>query len=128
MRDQVVRDESRTLPNSAWRLLAASAILLVVAMWSPLLARAANPAADIDQCRNGTVASPVQCANAAWVNGNIGETNSHYRENDSVPFRATLTNLDTSAPSHTLVIQYDNLQSGLHAYDYLTSYNRTETT
>jgi uncharacterized repeat protein (TIGR01451 family) len=128
MRDQAVREESRTLPNSAWRVLAASAILLVVAMWSPLLARAANPAANIDQCRNGTVASPVQCANAAWVNGNLGETNSHYREHDSVPFRATLTNLDTSAPSHTLVIQYDTLQSGLHAYDYLTSYNRTETT
>ncbi len=128
MRESVAREITRTFSNRASRALATAAFLFVVAMTSPLLARAANPAANIDQCRNGTVASPVQCADAAWVNGNIGETNSHYRENDSVPFRATLTNLDTSAPSHTLVIQYDTLQSGLHAYDYLTSYNRTETT
>ena len=97
-------------------------------MAAPMLARAANEAANIDQCRNGTIAAPAQCADSAWVNGNLGETNSHYREADSVPFRATLTNIDTSVASHTLVIQYDTLQSGKHAYDYLTSYNRTETT
>ena len=97
-------------------------------MAAPMLARAANEAANIDQCRNGTIAAPAQCADSAWVNGNLGETNSHYREADSVPFRATLTSIDTSVASHTLVIQYDTLQSGKHAYDYLTSYNRTETT
>ena len=41
---------------------------------------------------------------------------------------ATLTGIDTSVATHTLTIQYDTLQSGTHAYDYLTSYNRTETT
>ena len=93
-----------------------------------MLARAANPAADIDQCRNGNdVAAPIACAGSAWTNGDLGTENSHYREGDSVPFRATLTNL-TSLPSHTLTIQYDTLQSGKHAYDYLTSYDRTEAT
>jgi hypothetical protein len=47
------------------------------------------------------------------ANGNLGSENSHYREGDSVPFRAVLTNLDASAGNtHTLVIQYDTLQGG----------------
>jgi uncharacterized repeat protein (TIGR01451 family) len=120
---------ARALADRASRMLAATLFLLAVAMAAPMLAKAANPAANIDQCRNGQISAPVQCANDAWVNGNLGEQNSHYREGDSVPFRATLTDLDASAGNtHTLVIQYDTLQSGTHAYDYLTAYNRTETT
>ena len=120
---------ARAFADRASRLLASTLFLLAVAMAAPMLAKAANPAANIDQCRNGQISAPVQCANDAWVNGNLGEQNSHYREGDSVPFRATLTDLDASAGNtHTLVIQYDTLQSGTHAYDYLTAYNRTETT
>ena len=115
---------ARAFAGRAGRVLAATAFLVVLAMWAPALARASS--ANIDQCRNGTLGAPVQCANGAWVNGNAGETNSHYREGDSVPFRMTLTGL--SLGSHTLVIQYDTIQSATHAYDYLTSFNRTETT
>jgi len=119
----------RACAGWAGRVLAATLFLLAVAMAAPMLARAANPAANIDQCRNGSIDAPVQCINNAWQNGNLGPENSHYREGDSVPFRAVLTNLDTSAGNtHTLVIQYDTLQGGKHAYDYLTSFNRTETT
>ena len=119
---------ARAFAGRAGRVLAATLFLLAIAMAAPMLARAANPAANIDQCRNGPITDPVVCANDAWVNGNLGPENSHYREGDSVPFRATLTNLDTSLLSHTVTIQYDTLQGGKHAYDYLTSYNRTETT
>jgi uncharacterized repeat protein (TIGR01451 family) len=120
---------ARALAGRASRVLAATLFLLAVAMAAPMLAKAANPAANIDQCRNGQITAPVQCANDAWVNGNLGEQNSHYREGDSVPFRATLTDLNASVGNtHTLVIQYDTLQSGTHAYDYLTSFFRTETT
>jgi uncharacterized repeat protein (TIGR01451 family) len=120
---------ARALAGRASRMLAATLFLLAIAMAAPMLAKAANPAANIDQCRNGQISAPVQCANDAWVNGNLGEQNSHYREGDSVPFRATLTDLNASVGNtHTLVIQYDTLQSGTHAYDYLTSYFRTETT
>ena len=120
---------ARVFAGRAGRVLAATLFLLAIAMAAPMLARAANPAANIDQCRNGTIDAPVRCINNGWENGNLGETNSHYREGDSVPFRAVLTNLDDSAGNtHSLVIQYDTLQSGKHAYDYLTSFNRTETT
>jgi hypothetical protein len=127
--DELSVDETtvaRAFADRAGRVFAATLFVLAIAMAAPMLARAANPAANIDQCRNGTIDAPVQCINNAWENGNLGETNSHYREGDSVPFRAVMTNLDTSI-THTLVIQYDTLQSGKHAYDYLTSYNATET-
>ena len=107
-------------------LLAALAAVLWVGFTSAP-ARAANPGADIEQCRNGSFAAPQQCTGTAWQTGNAGASNSHYREGDSVPFRAKLINLSTSG-SHTLVIEYDTIDSGKHAYDYLTSYNRTETT
>jgi uncharacterized repeat protein (TIGR01451 family) len=119
---------TRGFAGRAGRVLAATLFLLAVAMVAPMLAKAANPAANIDQCRNGQVTAPVRCIDNAWQNGNLGPENSHYREGDSVPFRAVLTNLDASAGNtHTLVIQYDTLQSGKHAYDYLTSFNATET-
>src|SRR6185437_2365243 len=119
---------ARAFTRRASRVLAATLFLLAVAMAAPMLAKAANPAANIDQCRNGQVTAPVRCIDNAWQNGNLGPENSHYREGDSVPFRAVLTNLDASAANtHTLVIQYDTLQSGKHAYDYLTSFDATET-
>jgi uncharacterized repeat protein (TIGR01451 family) len=119
---------ARAFAGRAGRVIAATLFLLAIAMAAPMLARAATEAANIDQCRNGQITAPVRCADSAWVNGNLGSENSHYREGDSVPFRATLTGIDTSVTTHTLTIQYDTLQSGTHAYDYLTSYNRTETT
>jgi uncharacterized repeat protein (TIGR01451 family) len=117
---------AHALAGRAGRVLAATAFLIAIVMAVPAVAWA-KEAANIDQCRNGTFSDPVRCAGSAWVNGNLGPENSHYREGDSVPFRAILTDIDTSVASHTLVIQYDTLQNGKHAYDYLTSYNRTET-
>jgi uncharacterized repeat protein (TIGR01451 family) len=120
---------ARAIADRVARVFAAALFLLAVAMAAPMLARGANPAADIDQCRNGKdVAAPIACTGSAWTNGDLGTENSHYREGDSVPFRATLTNLDTTLASHTVTIQYDTLQSGKHAYDYLTSFDRTEAT
>jgi uncharacterized repeat protein (TIGR01451 family) len=80
---------------------------------------------DLDQCANGTLASPVTCLSSptGWQNGDLNSQNSHLREGDSVPFRVILTGLEGT--SHTLVIQYDTLASGKHAYDYLTRWNRT---
>jgi len=85
----------------------------------------ANAAADIDQCTNGGVGQPPEpCTGANWVNGNANETKAHYLEGDSIPYRIKLTSLE--AGSHTITIEWDTTQSGKHAIDYLTSYDRTE--
>jgi hypothetical protein len=62
------------------------------------------------------------------VNGNLGASKAHYFEGDSVPYRLRLTGLSTGVGNpHTVVIQWDTLQGGKHAIDYITSYDRTVT-
>jgi hypothetical protein len=80
--------------------------------------------------------SPAQCANRengpsnpindcsgnAWINGNLNSTKSLYREGDFVPFRTEIDGL-IAGRSYTIQIGYDAVQSGLHAYDYLGSFD-----
>jgi hypothetical protein len=60
-----------------------------------------------------------------WDPGNINGSNSLYRAGDFVPFRLVITGL-TPGTMHTLAIGYQAVKSGLHAYDYLGSYNAGE--
>ncbi|HTL84402.1 MAG TPA: hypothetical protein VL856_04425, partial [Acidimicrobiia bacterium] len=88
-------------------------------------------AADIDQCRNGTFASPEQCigggsGNVGWVNGNAGQSNSHWREGEYIAYRARLTGLTPGNANHVLHIGWDSTQNNKHAIDYIGSFNATE--
>jgi Prealbumin-like fold domain len=57
------------------------------------------------------------------VNGNLGSSKAKYLEGDSIPYRLRFSNLSLS--SHKVTIEWDTTQSGKHALDYLTSFNRT---
>lgn len=81
---------------------------------------------NLDQCANGPLASPVRCSGTAWVNGNLNGSKAHYLEGQSVPYRLRMT--DLTIGSHAVTIEWDTTQQGKHAIDYLTSFNRTETT
>ncbi len=83
--------------------------------------------ADLDQCGNGPASAPVPCTLDAWQNGNVNESKAHYAEGDSVPYRMKMDQLTIGA-SNTLTISYDTTKGGKHALDYLTDYDRTETT
>src|SRR5262245_1672592 len=48
-------------------------------------------AANIDQVRNGSAASPVNPGD--WVNGNAGPSNAHFAEGYSIPYRVSITDL-----------------------------------
>jgi Proton-conducting membrane transporter len=95
---------------------------LALALFLPGAAVGSHQGVDLDQCSNGQFGSAQSCP-PGWQNGDLNPQNSFYREGDSVPFRATLSGL--SDGTHTFVIQYDTTKSGKHAYDYLTSYDRT---
>src|ERR1041385_3010855 len=69
----------------------------------------ANPAADLDQCRNGD--GTVACTGSAWVNGNAGFQNSSYAEDQYLPYRMRFSNLVVGT-NYTVVIGYDNTHSG----------------
>lgn len=101
-------------------------VTAVVVASTPVLgapAQAANPSANLDQCENGKASAPKNCD---WGNGNLNENNSHYGEGDSVPYRVKFSNLTTSPATHTVTIEWDTTKSGKHAFDYLTTYNRTQ--
>src|SRR5216683_1978616 len=111
--------------KAAWGSSWTAVVGLTAAIAGALLltggAAATTVGVNIDQCANGATGSS-SCP-PGWQNGDLNGSNSFYREGDSVPFRVILTKL---APGdHTLVVQYDTLQSGKHAYDYLTRYDRT---
>ncbi|MDH5400660.1 MAG: SprB repeat-containing protein, partial [Cyclobacteriaceae bacterium] len=82
-----------------------------------------QPAADLDQARNGAADSPISPVN--WVNGNAGEQNSHYIEGYSIPYRSVMTLLPLYTDI-TIEIEYDIKHSGHNAIDYLTTYPRLE--
>ena len=82
-----------------------------------------------EQCGNGGVGDPpITCAGSAWQHGNLNDNQAHYNEGDSVPYRLTMEGLSTGATTHTATIAWDTTDNGKHGIDYLTSFNRTETT
>ena len=91
--------------------------------FSTQLAYAQQPAANLDQVRNGAANSINDPGE--WVNGNLGEQTSHYAESMSVPYRAVLTNMPATTEV-TLTLEYDVKHSDRHAIDYLTSYDRIQ--
>src|SRR5262249_46224593 len=103
-----------------WHDVGISFTLTATGMNSGLTAQTTftDSAANLDQYANDP---PV-----GWVNGNLGDSKSTYFEGDSIPYRMTFDGLTSG--SHTVTIAWDTTQSGKHAIDYLTTWNRTVAT
>ena len=109
-------------------LLAILLILLAGSIGAPNLALGAiepipilpPPKADLDQAKNGTPGSPISPVD--FVNGNLGSSNSHYREGHSVPYRMVFENV--ASGTHYVIFEWDLKHSGKHALDYITHFNR----
>ncbi|MCK5738476.1 hypothetical protein KAH55_04815, partial [bacterium] len=76
---------------------------------------------DWEQAKNDDGDGPY-----TWVNGNLTQTQSKYFEGDAVPFRLHMSGLTVG--SHTLEIKYQCTKGGKMAYDYLVSWDHSETT
>src|SRR5438270_9940054 len=86
---------------------------------------AASVAASLSQCADGGVGtSAVACQGSQWVNGNLNGTKAQYKEGDAIPYRAVMTGLSTGGAENTLTFQWQTTKSGLHALDYITTWNR----
>ena len=124
LKETVFQDRRKFFRASAAILLMASVVLLT--KWDSPLQASVRPAVSLEQCSN--LATTCDTAHAAnWQTGNLGSSNSDYAEGDSVPYRSIASNL-TVGRTYKLHIEWDTTQSGKHALDYLTSYNRTEST
>ena len=82
----------------------------------------AKPSLGIEQCANlsSTCDTPAE-----WITGNLGQSKALYLEGQSVPYRAVLSGL-TAGRTYAVRIEWDTTESGKHALDYLTSFDRTE--
>jgi hypothetical protein len=122
LKETVFQDRRKFFRASAAILLMASVVLLT--KWDSPLQASVRPAVSLEQCSNlATTCDTTHSAN--WQTGNLGSSNSDYAEGDSVPYRSINSNL-TVGQTYKLHIEWDTTQSGKHALDYLTSYNRTE--
>lgn len=77
----------------------------------------------LDQCANlDTVCDATHPEQ--WQHGNLTHNDSLYYEGASVPYRAVLSDLTIGA-TYAVTIEWDTTQSGKHALDYLTSFDRS---
>jgi len=111
---------NRTNDRRSWPsgrvLLVAAAVVLVTLTAVSSAAAAVN--VNLDQCAN--LATPC-----SWQNGDLNKNNSAYNENDVVPFRLAIEGLTKG--THSIHINYDFTAGGHEAYDFLATYNATET-
>jgi hypothetical protein len=114
------------------RLIARSVMVTVAALLLAALAAAPLGAQDVDPLAIST--SFDQCANGNphtgdcdWIGSIIQESNSTYHEGMSVPQRAIFNNIETQPGNvHTLTFSHQTTKGGIHAYDFLTSWDQAE--
>jgi hypothetical protein len=121
---RVSEDRTKFWRISAVALLMASVVLL--SKWDSPLQASSKPSVSLEQCSNLTTTCDTTHS-SNWQTGNLGTSNSDYAEGDSVPYRTIASNLAVGK-TYKLHIEWDTTQSGKHALDYLTTYNRTEST
>ncbi len=67
----------------------------------------------------------LSLGNVQWTNGALQRNNSAYYEGMSVPQRIMLMNIkSTPGNQHTLTFEHAAAKNGVHAYDFLTSYDQ----
>lgn len=123
-----VRDSSPSQAFGSRRLRIA--LLPALVGITALLAAAPAVAQSVDSlqvCRNFNGTQILNCTgngtgNTGWNTSTANRQNGLYREGDFVPVRAIISGL-IATHRYTLRIEYDAVFSGLHAYDYLGTYN-----
>lgn len=124
LKARVFQDRRKIFRTSAAMLLMASVVLM--SKWDSPLQASSKPSVSLEQCSNLTTTCDTTHS-SNWQTGNLGTSNSDYAEGDSVPYRTIASNL-TIGKTYKLQLEWDTTQSGKHALDYLTTYNRTEST
>ena len=85
-----------------------------------------NVSVNLDQWADGPVSQGDFDGNGqtqeVFVNGNLNAQKAHYNEGDAIPYRAVMDDL-TPGVIYGLVIEWDTVDSGAYALDYLTGYN-----
>ena len=107
--------------------VATALVALGVGLPVALAGSAGISVVDYAQCANGT-ASATTCA-GGWINGVLQASNSHFKESEVTPQRLEVS--ASAAATHTVTLTYQTRKGGYtdgtHAYDGLTTWNKTVT-
>ena len=95
--------------------------LVMCCVFNVYAQKGTQPAANLDQIRNGAADSPNDPGE--WVNGNAGKQNAHYVEKYSIGYRVIMSNLPTDGTPITIELGYDVSHSSKVAIDWLTDVN-----
>ncbi len=110
--------------NEYKRLFASTVILaqiLFVGAFGAVAVANAQEIVDFKQCSNEN----STLGDCKWINGIIQQSNSKYYEGMSVPQRTVFANIGTTSGNvHTLNFSHQASKAGIHAYDWLTSYDQ----
>ena len=91
---------------------------------APAAVIAGSKVTDFRQASNNFGQNPVP-GDVEWINSIIQSSNSVYFEGMSVPQRTVFTGIDAETGDiHTLTFDHQNTKAGIHAYDWLTSYDQ----
>jgi hypothetical protein len=133
-------ERKRSRPARSHKWFGCLVLALALLAWAAPSGSARRPRAlrnvgtTLEQCANGTtgigsctgtLTRRIARDNTGWITGDLNQNNSLYSEGDLVPFRSVITGLILDR-TYTLTIGYDAVDDGLHAYDYLGSYNGSE--
>src|SRR3989442_200992 len=87
----------------------------------PAIKTSVKPSINLDQWADGA-APDLRSQADQWQNGNLGSSQAHYGEGETVPYRATLSNLKEGM-TYWVTIQWDTTKGGVHALDYIDTFN-----
>ena len=111
-------------------LFAVLLLATLATVWTTVVgdraAAASGPSADLEQCANGGTTCDTSHA-ANWQTGNLNSSNSDYTEGESVPYRSVIDGLSVGA-TYAVTISWKSSSDGRKTLDYITSFDRTETT
>ena len=82
-------------------------------------------AVNLDQWADGAFPDrPLTSGSQAdtWQNGNLGSSQAHYAEGETVPYRAVMTTAKEGT-IYWLTIEWDTTQQGKHAIDYINTWD-----
>ena len=115
------------LARTAWMMLGSVGLIGGSLLAATVPASAGSSGGySLYQCANGGKGTLASCSGTNYIHGDLNPNDSHWAEGDFVPFQLRLTGL--SAGSYTVAVKYKTVDKGLHAYDYLGSFDATETT
>jgi uncharacterized repeat protein (TIGR01451 family) len=118
------------IPRAA-AFLALSASIGALALLPGSAAASSGGATFVDyaQCSNGAPPAITSSCTGNWINGILNSSGAHYAEDQVSPQRLEVqVPSGTPATGRTITIEYMARKgsAGVHSYDYLTTWNKTQ--